>query len=919
MRTVQFLLIQIALIIPFCVQSQSKVMDPSVYDIWNTIENIKISNNGDWVSYELTPGKGDGTLIVYNTRTAEEIKISRAENARFDAGNNFLAFMIVPHADSIRQLKLADTDKDKMPKDTLGILVLGSQEIRKVARVKNYKIPEKGPSFIAYQMEKRSMKEDSTLVKKEGDDNGTMVIVANPSDSTEVQLPFTKEYSWSERGGKILLHQTGEDSTNVSLISIFNARNNEADTIVSDEGKYSKLSINEDGTLCAFIADRDTNDLDIKPFELMFWNSDSMQVNVIADTSSTFLFENWQVSPHFKPVFTEDDVRIFFGVAPEPLLKDTTLLDEEKPEVEVWSHTDGRLYTQQKLRVKRDREKSYAMYYDIQRDTVIRLAAKPIPDTYIADNLTGRYTVGTNNEDHLQPISWLGYDYKDVFLIDLISGKQRRITKEIDGYPDISPGGKYIYWFAREDSCYYSYDISQLKLNKISDNQFFDERNDRPMTPYPSGMIGWTEGDLFMLVYDHYDIWKVDPRGRQTPTNLTHGRPFQTKFRHINLDRDVDYYPNDTTIMLKVFDEKDKYSGYAMLNIGNGDYRLIEQGPFDYTTRVVKAKDSDDLIFAKSSFERFPDLIHTDMSFGDQRIFTNANPQQSEYAWGSIELVEWTRDNGEVTKGLLVKPENFDPEKKYPMIVNFYEKSSDGLHRHRAPYPHRSTINYSYYTNKGYVIFNPDVHYTNGYPGQSCYDAVVSGTKAMIEKGFIDSTRIGLQGHSWGGYQIAHLVTKTDMFKCAESGAPVVNMISAYGGIRWGSGMSRMFQYEQTQSRLGATLWERPDLYMENSPIFNIDKVNTPVLILHNDKDGAVPWYQGIEFFVAMRRLGKPCWMLNYNDEPHWPLKRPNRLDFNKRMEQFFDHYLMDAPMPSWMKRGVPAVEKGYLDGFGIE
>lgn len=251
------------------------------------------------------------------------------------------------------------------------------------------------------------------------------------------------------------------------------------------------------------------------------------------------------------------------------------------------------------------------------------------------------------------------------------------------------------------------------------------------------------------------------------------------------------------------------------------------------------------------------------------------------------------------------------PKQKYPLLVNFYEKSSDRLNRHRAPYANRSTINYNYYASKGYVIFNPDVTYNNGYPGQSCYEDVISGIESLLEKGYVDKERIGVQGHSWGGYQVAHLLTKTDIFACAESGAPVVNMISAYGGIRWGSGMSRMFQYERTQSRLGATLWERPDLYLENSPIFNMDKVNTPVLILHNDKDGAVPWYQGIEYFVALRRLGKPAWLLNYNDEPHWPVKKQNRYDFNIRMEQFFDHYLKGTTIPKWMDEGIAPNEKG--------
>jgi len=351
------------------------------------------------------------------------------------------------------------------------------------------------------------------------------------------------------------------------------------------------------------------------------------------------------------------------------------------------------------------------------------------------------------------------------------------------------------------------------------------------------------------------------------------------------------------------------------LNIGTGQMQEMESGEFDYTTRVLKAKNADKYIFTKGNFYTYPDLILTDGSFKNQTKISDANPQRKNYAWGTIEKVEWIHPDGRAVEGLLVKPPGFDANKQYPMIVNFYERSSHGLYR---TYPHRSTINYSYWANKGYVIFNPDIRYINGYPGKSCENSVFSGVDHILKMGFVDESRIGLQGHSWGGYQIAHLLTKTDRFKCAEAGAPVVNMVSAYGGIRWGSGMSRMFQYERTQSRLGATLWERPDLYLENSPIFETDKVNTPVLILHNDNDGAVPWYQGIEYFVALRRLGKPTWMLNYNDEPHWPVKRQNRIDFNKRLEQFFDHYLMDKPMPEWMSKGVPAVEREYNDGFKL-
>ena len=358
-------------------------------------------------------------------------------------------------------------------------------------------------------------------------------------------------------------------------------------------------------------------------------------------------------------------------------------------------------------------------------------------------------------------------------------------------------------------------------------------------------------------------------------------------------------------------------SGYFEFNAKNGKGRQIINEPYQYSS-PIKAKLSEAIIFTRESFEEFPNIRYSSLNFKEVNLLSNANPQQETYNWGTIELVKWTSLDGIELTGLLVKPENFDDTKKYPLLVNFYERSANRLNRHRAPYPGRSTINYSFYASRGYVIFNPDVQYRIGYPGESSFNCVIPGITSLIEKGLVDKEKIGVQGHSWGGYQIAYLVTKTNIFKAAESGAPVPNMISAYGGIRWETGLSRQFQYEHTQSRLGGTPWEVPSRFIENSPIFNIDKIQTPLLIMHNDADGHVPWYQGIEFFMSLRRLGKPSWFLNYNGEPHWPLKLQNRKDFNIRMAQFFDHYLQDASKPLWMIKGVPAMEKGINQGLDL-
>jgi peroxiredoxin/dienelactone hydrolase len=204
----------------------------------------------------------------------------------------------------------------------------------------------------------------------------------------------------------------------------------------------------------------------------------------------------------------------------------------------------------------------------------------------------------------------------------------------------------------------------------------------------------------------------------------------------------------------------------------------------------------------------------------------------------------------------------------------------------------------------------PDVVYEIGYPGPSCVKCVVSGVQHLIAQGFVDQDAIGAAGHSWGGYQTAYLVTQTNIFKAVESGAPVSNMLSAYGGIRYDSGMSRQFQYEQTQSRIGGTPWQYPLRYLENSPIHFADRVQTPVLMLHNDNDGAVPWTQGIEYFVALKRLGKEAYLFNYNGEPHGLRKRQNQKDWARRMQEYFDHQLKGAAPPAWMMEGVAFTDR---------
>lgn len=913
---------------------------------WRDIENSQISNDGNWVAYNLKGEKGDGVLELWHATDGSTWKYERGEMGRFTENNSHFVFLIKPHEDTIMAMKRRKVKKDEMPNDTLGILNLSTMELQKIADAKSFSVPEKWSGWVFCQLEaqapeKEPVEADSTAVavpdslkvaagegqkekkqkpKKEGGKYGTKLLLIDLAGGEQITIPFVKDYSLAEAASRLLVYTTGTpDSTWMEGVYLYDCAAKSSQALFTGKSEYKYLSLDKTGSQAAFLASLDTTGARVPTYGLFYRAGTDAAASLLADTASAFLPENWLISQYARPVFSDDGKRLFFGMAPPPILQDTSLLDEEIVNVEVWSYTDGRLHTNQKTLAEQEKRRSYDVLYYPKEKRFVALASEDMPEMLFAEKRNADVAIGYTEAPYLQLISWEGRSRRDVWLVDLRTGQRTEIIKGLSGFPRLSPNAKYAYWYSEPDSAWFAWNVATRTLKQITTNEqvpFYDELNDQPDYPGSYGIASWTKDDEYLLINDRFDIWQVDPDAEETPVNLTGGRSSGTRYRYVQLDPEEQWVERGQRLLLHIFDDNTKETGYGYVVPGAGKPIQLVKEPFFYSFSPQKARDAERVLFTKENFQTFPDLRYSDLTFRNQRRISHANPQQAEYSWGTAELYEWTSLNGEKLQGILVKPEGFDPSKKYPMIVNFYERSSDRLYRHARPYLHRSSINYSYYASRGYVIFNPDIPYREGYPGESCLNAVVPGVTSLIDKGFIDKDRIGVQGHSWGGYQVAYLITKTDIFRCAESGAPVVNMFSAYGGIRWQTGLSRMFQYEHTQSRIGGTIWEYPLRYLENSPLFFLDKVNTPVLIMHNDNDGHVPWYQGIEFFVAMRRLGKPAWMLNYNEEPHWPLQFQNRKDFQTRMSQFFDYYLKDAPKPLWMERGIPAIEKGIKQGL---
>jgi len=929
MKQLSFLLLLLTLLLP-TLNAQKRILDHADFDTWNRIVGQQISNDGQYVLYHLKPGKGDQQLFITNKKGATILNIDRAVQGQFSEDSRYVACLIKPAMDSVNALRRKKVKKDKLPKDTLAVYDLNKKQLYKFANVSKFSMPQKWSGWLSYQLSKLpevvvdTTQQDSNTValpkpKKFSKKNGHHVICLHLKTMQTDTLPYVLNYTLAEEAPYLVFNTTGIDSSFLAGVYHYNFQQQSTQTLSNIKGKFHQLTINKTGQKAAFVVNVSPKEHLYKNYQLRYWNSQLDTASVQLEAGNTFLANNWQVSPHRRLSFSDNDQRLFFGVAPPPIVQDTNLLPEEIIQVEIWNYQNGRLHTQQNVELNRDKKKSYLAVLDIPNNQTKALGTTTMPSVRTTDKGNSKWALGISYLPYEQYVSWEGFPRRqDIYLVDVTTGTQELIQQDLRGGASISPKGNYIYWYNAEDSTWTVHDNNNKTtkvINKAIPTSMADERNDMPNYPYQYGVAGWTENDAAVILYDRFDLWLVDPKQPNTPQNLTNGRSLQQQYRYVDLD--PENLALDNKMLLHIFNEKTRQEGYARLELGKPLQQLVLE---DFKIgRLRKAQNSQDIIYTKENFQQFPNLLRSTLAFSKATTISDANPQQKDYLWGSVELYNWNSLDGKALEGLLYKPANFDPQQKYPTMVYFYERNSNNLHRHQGVVPSRSIINPAFYASRGYVVFIPDIVYRDGYPGESCYNAVIPGVTSLIEKGFVDKENIGVQGHSWGGYQIAYLVTKTNIFKAAEAGAPVSNMTSAYGGIRWGSGYSRMFQYEHTQSRIGGTLWEYPMRYIENSPIFFVDKIETPLLILHNDKDGHVPWYQGIELYVVLRRLGKPAWMLNYNGEPHWPTSWQNIRDLNVRMQQYFDHYLKGAAAPEWLYRGIPAIEKGINKGYKLQ
>lgn len=869
---------------------------------WKRITASVLSNDGQWAACVVAPWKGDAEVQLYTTDGKQTATFPLGTEVAFSATSRHAVIQEAPATEVVEALKLKKTKKEKMPMNRLRIRDLRQQSDRCIDSLVSYRLSEKG-EWLAY----RCGRQDSVLHLCATDGSKTF------------QLPNVSAYGFAPKAE--VLYFVTPDSTDHYRPGLYrwSPETNQPILIKEGKGRFSQTTFNEGGTRLAFLY---TEKKDKQAIETTLWSAEGTQAAVQRlDRKSAGMYAGWYISPNGSLRFSKDGSRLFFGTAPLPLQKDTTVLAENRPDVQVWSGNEPVQYTVQQFNVKKELKRTYTALLRLSDGKMVQLADTLLPQLSLTRSGKGDYAVASTTTPYSLSSMWEGRSRADYYRVSLATGERSLLSRADYGHYRLSPEGKYAYGYNETDSCWYSFELATGERHRLSTPASFaawDDQNDTPDYPRSFGEAGWTEGDQQLLVYDRYDIWAFHPTAAKAPERLTaDGRERHRRYRRVSLDEEQESVSLSEKQLLLGFDEGTKATTVFCTQLGSRKSPVeLAGGLFQYGG-LKKAKEAERVMFTRENFVTYPDLYTTDLSFRKPVQLTHGGQQQEGFIWGTAELIRWTSFDGVELEGVIYKPADFDPNKKYPLLVNFYERNAETLHKYRMPEAHRSTIDYHLYLSNGYVIFNPDVRYSlDGFPGEDCYNCVMPGIATVVSQGYIDNRRIGAQGHSWGGYQVAYLATRTNLFAAIESGAPVVNMFSAYGGIRWGSGLARSFQYEHTQSRIGGTPWDATTRYFENSPLFFMDKVHTPILIMHNDADGHVPWYQGIEYFVALKRLGRPVWMLNYTGEPHWPLKKANQIDFQTRMLQFFNHYLKGEPQPKWMSEGVPAVKQPFELGY---
>lgn len=856
------------------------------------------SDNGQWVAFESSPDRGDGHAEVRSTDGRQTYNVERGSGASLSPTGTWAAFTVkAPAADMLDPAK-----SDNRPRNGMALVDTRNGNIVQFQDVNRFSITDDGSYLIRLHFEPKTKK------RWEG---GTELVVRNLTNGNEETFPFVKSFQVDSTSSWLVY--TYADSLKLNGLYAVNLKSEPLTAQRLDTVTAGSIGMptwhNKTGRMAWLSA---TQGADKKPGAAMLklWSGNAAAVRILASGEAT---TGWMIASDGSPRWTTDGNRIYVGlrpftqaVAPDTSKKPFDLFDLDAlldtKELDVWHWNDPTISTQQKAQYRMEQNRTWSGVYHVSDNRLVPLADESMRTVQFTDN--PRYAIGLDNRAYARMTTWDG-SYNDVYKVDLNSGARTKLLSQHSGGLNLSPTGTYATFF--KDNNWHVMSMSDGSVREVTSaiaSVFYDEETDTPGPAGSYGFAGWVEGDGAFRVYDRTDIWEIATTGT-TSRNVTggQGKARNVTFRILNVDRSTgDATPAQRELVLTGYDNARKSNGFYRVSPSTGAVTtLLEEDR--RLTFVTKVKDSGQMVYSRQTTNEYPDLWLANADFKQGKKVTDFGKQLDQFLIGRSELVKWNDLNGNPLEGVLIYPGDYKPGTRVPVIVYYYEISNQRLHEfNQTIINHRPSFNF--YASNGYALFLPDVKYDIGLPGYSATRSLVPGVQKIIDMGVADPNAVGLHGHSWSGYQSLHVITQTNIFACAVAGAPVSNMTSAYSGIRWGAGVARQFQYERGQSRIGGSLWEYPERYIENSPVFFADRIKTPLLMQHGDADEAVPWYQSIEMYLAMRRLDKDAIFLQYRDEPHHLQKYANKLDYSIKMKEYFDHYLKGMPAASWITEG---------------
>ena len=896
---------------------------PADYARWESLGAATLSPNGQWLAYAVNRVNEENELRLGATARDTTVAVLYASAPAFTGDSRWVAYAI-----GVSPAERDRLTKDKKPiRNSVGWRNLATGATDVVKDVTQFRFSGDG-RFLAMRRYPAEGKRAADL------------IVQDLERGTKMTFGNVTEFAWSE--SRALLAVTVEtDGGAGNAVQLLDASTGTVRVLDSSPSLYRMLAWREKSEDLAVLRSRTEKEYRDTAHVVLAWTRVAASTPTrreLDPAKATGVPTAMRVAEHRRPEWAKDGSIVYVGLRPReraarsgdstaaagssgngdgsgtPRNPDSTRAkNEDKPsDVQVWHAKDVRIMPMQKVQEQQDLQRTLLSAWHLGDGHVVQIGTNLLETARV---LRGdRFATETDRTPYGFGAKF-GRPYSDVYVIDVKTGERRKTLEKVRFFYGGSATGRKLAWYDGKD--YWTQDIATSRRTNLTAKlsaKFGDPDYDFPgdLVP-PADFEGWTRDDRAVIVADEYDLWSLDPSGAGG-RRLTNGAAEQVVHRYVRTSRrDDDGIDLSAPVYLSLFGKRTKQSGFARLRAGAVERLVLDDASMN---RLARADSADVFAFTRERFDDSPDWFAGGGDLRGARLVSSTNPFQKDYAWGRAELVNYRTVAGRDLQGVLLYPANYDASKKYPMIVYPYELLSQTLHLYVVP-TERTYYDTNVWTANGYFVLRPDIVFRGRDPGIAVLEALQPAVRAVTARGLVDSTKVGLVGHSWGGYEATFVPTRTNMFAASVAGAPITNFLSFAGAIHWTPGIAEFDHWETGQARMDVPFWEDMEAYVRNSPAAKVHELRTPMLMEVGDADGTVDWHQGIEFYNFARRAGRNDFvMLVYPGEDHGLRKKENQIDYHRRINQWFGHWLKGEPAPKWMTDGMTWAErKSILDG----